>query len=112
MSNAMMINNYEMLTEEQLDKVSGGNTSEFLEISHLLGKYFGYKRASFRSHKEDQRIVRDWLKNNLEIEAELHSEILIPRADANEPNKYFRMGKEISHDKVIYYLNRKAGLDV
>ena len=49
----------EMMNMEQLSNVSGGNTSQFLEISHLLGKYFGYKRASFRSHKEDQRIVRD-----------------------------------------------------
>lgn len=112
MKNKIRINSAEVLNLEQLDKVSGGNTSEFLEISHLLGKYFGYKRASFRSHKEDQRIVRDWLKNNLGIDAELHSEILIPRADANEPNKYYHMGKEISHDKVMYYLNRKAGLDV
>lgn len=102
----------EILTIEQLNNVSGSNTEEFLEISHLLGRYFGYKRASFRSHKEDQKIVQKWLKDNLGIEAELHSEILIPRADAKEPNKYFRMGKEISHDKVMYYLYRKAGLDV
>ena len=111
MTNEMMING-EMLTDEQLDNVNGGNTEEFLEISHLMGIYFGYKRESFRSHKEDQRIVREWLKDNLGIDAELHSQILIPRSDANEPNKYYRMGKEISHDTVMYYLYRKAGLDV
>lgn len=112
MTNVMMTNNNEKLSMEQLDNVVGGNTEEFLEISHLMGIYFGYKRASFRSHKEDQRIVREWLKDNLGIDAELHSQILIPRSDANEPNKYYRMGKEISHDTVMYYLYRKAGLDV
>ena len=40
MTNEMMING-EMLTDEQLDNVNGGNTEEFLEISHLLGIHFG-----------------------------------------------------------------------
>ncbi|MBR0288548.1 MAG: hypothetical protein IJQ82_06170 [Selenomonadaceae bacterium] len=97
----------EMLTDDELDKVAGGTYDEWLELAKFFpsgnwsnGTSAGAVgiRASGKSYK-DEDWIKDWLKRNLNIEAEIDgTRFLFYRGSRNT---YTRNGESLTHEQVV-----------
>ena len=100
----------EILSDEELDNVAGGTYAEAEELQAL----FGY-RVSNNSRKSQIRIgssseiisynksfseVKSWLKEHLNIDANLHYTHFWPWTKA-DPNTYSRNGVSLTHEQVV-----------
>ena len=90
----------EILLDEEMEKVSGGTTEEFIDIAKFLPKItrvrYGHEMKDFMNKDQAQ----DWLKTNLNIDAEIglgKTFFNIP----GKPNIYSRNGESLTHEEVL-----------
>ena len=111
----------EMLTDEELDKVAGGTYAEAEELQAL----FGYRVSTNNSRTSKNRVgpvssseiisynksfseVESWLKEHLNIDANLHYTHFWPWTKA-DPNTYSRNGVSLTHEQVVAEVKGKLG---
>ncbi|MBR0288084.1 MAG: hypothetical protein IJQ82_03810 [Selenomonadaceae bacterium] len=108
----------EMLTNYELDEVSGGTNGEYKEIRKLLPmvEYFGRNKNSgkpepakhYRYLKPHE--VELYLKNELGIDAKIDVGAWYnPLDSAGEYNTYSRNGKSLTHSEVIAEVKNYLG---
>ena len=104
----------EMLTDEELDKVAGGTYAEAEELQALFGyrvsnNSYSRKKAKSVSTSSSSEIisynksfseVESWLKEHLNIDANLHYTHFWPWTKA-DPNTYSRNGVSLTHEQVV-----------
>ena len=77
-----------ILSDEELDSVTGGTYDEYKEIETM----FINEPVDFQITPEQ---VQKWLKENLNIDATFYN-------DKNTPNVYTRDGKTLKQSEVIF----------
>ena len=110
---------YEILSMNELDKVSGGTNGEYKEIRKLLPKieyideydtHQGVVLKGKASRYMNPDEVCSWLKEKLGIDAEIDvGGALNPLSSAGKPNVYTRGGKSLTHSKVIAEIHNYLG---
>ena len=109
----------EMLTNYELDEVSGGTNGEYKEIRKLLPmvEYWINNKTSIHaksSHKRYRYLkpheVELYLKNELGIDAKIDVGAWYnPLDSAGEYNTYSRNGKSLTHSEVIAEVKNYLG---
>ena len=111
--------NYEILSMNELDKISGGTNGEYKEIRELLPKVTvevggfdidGAVRIEDEQYYMNPGEVRGWLKGKLGIDAKIDvGGALNPLSSAGSPNVYTKGGKSLTHSKVIAEIHNYFG---
>ena len=98
----------EKLSDEELNQVAGGTYDEWLELAKFFpsggggagvgsGGSLGFS-GSYKTYK-DEDWIKDWLKRNLNIEAEIDgTRFLFYRGSRNT---YTRNGESLTHEQVV-----------
>ena len=99
----------EMLRDEELDQVAGGTYAEAEELQALFGYTVGVSKAGKKRIRTSSEIisynksfsdVESWLKEHLNIDANLHYTHFWPWTKA-DPNTYSRNGVSLTHEQVV-----------
>ena len=95
----------EKLSDDELDKVSGGTVGEYDELRDLFGtvkrRVVGRRRSvhTFEGRLDDEEI-KSWLRSNLNIDAQINYKRWFPWQDG-DPNVYTRNGQSLTHEQVV-----------
>ena len=95
----------ELLSEDELDQVAGGNWKEFTELREILPtvSYQKNTRPFPRQVTRNMNITEatEWLKSNLNIDTDISIGDSFNPFSSGTPNIYKRDGQELTHDQVI-----------
>ena len=95
-------NEFEELSQQELDSVSGGTATQLMEDSVVLAS-MGYGKAVVRrpsSHAlafDHNAIIKSWADAGVEV-----------RYDNFYGNKYFIDGKQVSRESALAYVKNKG----
>ena len=98
----------EILNEEQLNQISGGDAAQTADDSRFLNSLngstdrYGDERILYGNH--DGEIVRGWAK--VGVQAIIHSGGFF---NGGAPNKYFINGKQVTQEQARYHAMRVTG---
>ncbi|MBR3747720.1 MAG: hypothetical protein IKN27_12245 [Selenomonadaceae bacterium] len=100
----------EILSDEELDNVTGGTIFEYDHLSKLLKPQSSDGLITPDLTQDD---VKNWLKTNLNIDAKINTEVLFDYygRTCEIPNVYTQNGKTISHDDVVKQCKAFLGID-
>lgn len=99
----------EKLSDEELDQVAGGTYAEAEELQALFGYTVGVSKTGKKRIRTSSEIisynksfsdVESWLKEHLNIDANLHYTHFWPWTKA-DPNTYSRNGVSLTHEQVV-----------
>ncbi|MBR3747721.1 MAG: hypothetical protein IKN27_12250 [Selenomonadaceae bacterium] len=80
----------EILSDEELDNVTGGTYDEVSELNDMLAP-----RNNDTARVMSEEELKNWLKENLNIDATFYN-------DKNTPNVYTRDGKTLTQSEVLF----------
>ena len=97
----------EILSMNELDRVSGGDRKEYFEIANLLDER-GRTHNSFRLMTPEE--VHNWLNEKINIWAVIDTgSKWNPSPRAGAKNSYNKFGKSLTHSKVIAEIHNYLG---
>ena len=100
----------EILSDEQLDNVTGGTSFEYHILSKLLTPE--PNDGLVISHKMTEDEVKNWLKTNLNIDATINAKVVFHNYGPSEdPNVYTQNGQTITHADVVKQCKAFLGID-
>ena len=105
----------EILSMNELDRVSGGTWKEYFEIANLLPSALLESRNAlgetyFAKCYMYPKEVEDWLNKNLGIWANIDAgSSFNPSPRSGEKNSYNKFGKSLTHSKVIAEIHNYLG---
>ena len=100
----------EVMSDEELDQVAGGNWNEYKELqsilpyAHTTEFFSGFVRIDDHPMKKNE--IQDWLKINLNIEATVDGS---PWEPGKYANVYKRNGKDLNHNQVVAEVRQFLG---
>lgn len=109
-----------MMSDEELDKVAGGNMTEVNEIIMSVGKVvehsgtYNGKPAKMMWYLDGNREISSYLKKTYNIDSEL-DDGWVPGSggyyfeNGGDPNTYSINGKSISHQQVLDIIKASKG---
>lgn len=103
----------EMLTNEELEKISGGTDSEFTELQLALSKCTKETEEGIIISLKTKEEIQDWLKTNLNIKAKIYGDNILGKSYTSytdpvedTPNEYTRNGQSLTHGQVMAEIKR------
>ena len=113
MKKEIFTNNTEILTDEQLDNISGGTWDEYRDLLGIKDKDPAGKK--YKAHSDDEDNVVAYLRSELGIEANLNGSFwtMINPFKSDVPATYtdIKTGKRLAHSQVCRRARIHAGLD-
>lgn len=104
----------ERMKMEQLDRICGGTTEEFLELAKIA-EYGGANIISkFRTSEGDAEALADWLQTNVGLSRVVINSnhgTFTKAGDGKSENIYDDGEDYLSHEKVVQIARRVVGLD-
>jgi len=98
----------EQLSDEQLERVAGGTTSEMADDSRFLNSLNGscdrYGEWRIRNQSHGEEITKAWA--TVGVKAELHSGYIFGEG---EPNKYFINGRQVTQEEARQHAMKVTG---
>ena len=93
----------EIMSEEELDNVTGGTYDEYFDLDNILPYNNGmFTISDYRGKSKEY--IQNWLKSNLNIDAKINAEFTLDeygRAQDNIKNVYSQNGQSLTHAEVI-----------
>ena len=120
MTNEKIIKNEEIMSEKELDSISGGYGRQTDEIINAIGKVTRTDLVSQPTYGGDECLlesvtvnrllnrgeVEDYLKEHYGIDAEISNYTFLWFGDG-DPNKYSKDGQPLMHHQVLNIINGK-----
>ena len=94
----------EKLSDDELEQVAGGTNGEYKELRNIVSNYVSekYYYADDNAIYLDPDEVEDWLKENLNINANIDNGAWYnPFDSAGNSNVYSRNGQSLTHAQVV-----------